>query len=54
MAIDFPDSPTTNQTHTVGNRSWLYDGEKWVLINQANNLNNQLYDILLLTKMETI
>ena len=53
MAIDFPNSPTTNDIYTVGNRTWRYDGEKWVIINQANNINNQIYDIILLNKMET-
>lgn len=31
MAIDFPNLPTLNQTHTVGSKTWTYDGEKWVL-----------------------
>lgn len=31
MAIDFPNSPTLNQTYIVGSKTWLYDGEKWVL-----------------------
>lgn len=31
MAIDFPNSPTTNQTYTVGATTWTYDGEKWVI-----------------------
>lgn len=53
MPIDFPNSPTTNDIYTVGNRTWRYDGEKWVIINQANNINNQIYDIILLNKMET-
>lgn len=29
MAIDFPNSPATNDTFTSGNRTWVYDGEKW-------------------------
>ena len=29
MAINFPDSPTTNDTHTVGSTTWTYDGTKW-------------------------
>ena len=29
MAIDFPSSPTTNQTVTVGSKTWVYDGAKW-------------------------
>jgi microcystin-dependent protein len=31
MAIDFPNSPTTNQDYTVGTTTWTYDGAKWVL-----------------------
>lgn len=31
MAIDFPNSPAINDTYTVGNRTWKYDGEKWLL-----------------------
>lgn len=30
MAIDFPASPATNDTHTSGGRTWTYDGESWV------------------------
>ena len=29
MAIDFPNSPTTNQLYTVGTRSWKWDGDTW-------------------------
>lgn len=29
MAIDFPNSPTTNQIFTSGNRSWIWTGESW-------------------------
>lgn len=29
MAIDFPNSPTNGQTHTVGATTWTYDGSKW-------------------------
>lgn len=31
MAIDFPNSPATNDTYTVGAKTWMYDGEKWLL-----------------------
>ena len=30
MPIDFPSSPTTNQTYTYGNRSWKYNGSGWI------------------------
>ena len=29
MAIDFPDSPNPNDTFTVGDKSWLWDGTTW-------------------------
>ena len=29
MAIDFPNSPATNATYTVGNKTWIYDGTTW-------------------------
>lgn len=32
MAIDFPNSPVTNDTFTIGDRKWVYDGEKWALV----------------------
>ena len=31
MAIDFPNSPTTNEDYTVNTTTWTYDGAKWVL-----------------------
>jgi len=30
MPIDFPSSPTTNQTYTYNNRFWVYSGTAWV------------------------
>jgi hypothetical protein len=53
MPIDFPNSPSINDIYTVNGRKWLYDGEKWLLLNEAANLQNQIYDIMLLGKMET-
>jgi hypothetical protein len=32
MAIDFPNSPTTGQTFTVGARTWTWDGTVWDLV----------------------
>lgn len=38
MAIDFPDSPTTGQTFTSGDRSWIYNGYAWdVVISGASD-----------------
>lgn len=30
MAINFPDSPTTNQVFTAGSRSWTWNGRAWL------------------------
>ena len=37
MAIDFPNTPSTNQTFSSNGRTWLYDGAKWVLQVSAPN-----------------
>ena len=29
MAIDFPNSPVLNDTFTVGDRTWTWDGTRW-------------------------
>ena len=31
-AIDFPDSPSVNDTHTVGNRVWKWNGVVWEVV----------------------
>lgn len=30
MAIDFPNSPSTGQLHTVSGKQWQWDSEKWI------------------------
>ena len=32
MAINFPDSPSVNDTHTVGDRTWKWDGTVWNIV----------------------
>lgn len=36
MAIDFPNSPATNDTYTVGNKTWIYDGTTWNTYNSTS------------------
>ena len=36
MAIDFPNSPATNATYTVGNKTWIYDGTTWNTYNSTS------------------
>lgn len=31
MAIDFPNSPSANDTFTVDDKAWIYSGGKWIL-----------------------
>lgn len=31
MAIDFPDSPATNDTYTFGDKTWIYADGKWTI-----------------------
>jgi hypothetical protein len=35
MPIDFPSSPTTNQTYAYSGRTWRWNGEGWALITDA-------------------
>jgi hypothetical protein len=35
MAIDYPNSPATNDTFTVGNKTWIYDGTTWNTYNST-------------------
>ena len=50
MAIDFPNSPTLNQTFSSSGRTWKYDGEKWVL---SGGLNlDDLDDVVITSPVE--
>jgi len=35
MAIDFPNSPSTNDTHTENGYTWEYDGTTWIIQSTA-------------------
>lgn len=34
-AIDFPNSPSINDTHTVGNRIWKWNGATWDVLRSS-------------------
>lgn len=38
--INFPNSPTLNQTFTVGNKTWAWDGTVWNSVASAVSSNN--------------
>lgn len=46
-AISFPSSPSNNQVHTVGTRSWKYNGTAWKLVPRTTDAviegSNNLY-----------
>ena len=44
MPIDFPDSPTTNQTFTSGNNTWQWDGTAWNIVTASTPLNYVISD----------
>jgi hypothetical protein len=39
MAIDFPNSPSVNDTFTVGTRTWIWDGTTWELVTTITGIN---------------
>lgn len=52
MAIDFPNSPATGQTYTVGTKVWQYDGEKWSIINTDLISPTEARDLIIELRME--
>ena len=40
MAIDFPDSPTVNDTFTSGDRTWKWNGTAWRVVLPAISPNS--------------
>ena len=42
MAIDFPNSPSTNDTHTVGDKTWVYADGKWSTSTGVSTTNASL------------
>ena len=37
MAIDFPNSPNTNDTHADGGRTWIWDGTTWKIYSSSTS-----------------
>jgi len=38
MPLDFPDSPSNNDTYSAGGKNWLYNGSAWVLVGVSTTL----------------
>lgn len=39
MALNFPDSPTLNQTYSAGGKTWTYNGSRWVLLTASADIS---------------
>lgn len=39
MAINFPNSPSVNDAHTVGSQTWIWDGTAWQIATSNVSLN---------------
>ena len=37
MALDFPNSPSVNDSFSAGGKTWVYNGTKWVLLSVSLN-----------------
>lgn len=35
MALDFPNSPSTNQTYSESGKTWIWNGSRWTLLSPA-------------------
>ena len=45
MAVEFPNSPATNQIHSDGSRSWKWDGTAWIPFASIDDLEPQSVDL---------
>ena len=50
-ALDFPASPTTNQTYTANGSTWTYNGVSWIATNP--NVSAIIYDNFTATASQT-
>lgn len=51
MAIDFPNSPSLNDSHTVSGKTWVYNGSGWVLVGNPTAIPNGAITASMLTDM---
>jgi hypothetical protein len=45
-AIDFPNSPSLGQVFTAANKSWTWDGSKWIVTQYNNAIDNDVTDYI--------
>jgi len=44
-AIDFPNSPSTNDTFTTAGKTWLYNGVSWTLVGVSTAVSLNSYNL---------
>jgi hypothetical protein len=42
MPIDFPNTPTSGDTYSVGTRTWAWDGSTWNLVSQVSFIDGMI------------
>ena len=48
MPLDFPNSPSNNDTYNAAGKTWLYNGSAWVLVGVSTSVEvNILSDTVL-------
>lgn len=45
-AIDFPNSPSLGQVFTAANKSWTWDGAKWIVTQYNNAIDSDVTDYI--------
>lgn len=45
MAIDFPNSPATNDTFSTAGKAWLYNGVSWALVGVSTSVSLNSYNL---------
>lgn len=45
MAINFPASPSLNDTYTFSGRTWVWNGSAWQLQTESSTTLNSLSDV---------
>lgn len=54
MALNFPDSPTVGQIYTFANKSWTYDGQKWIVSQYDNAISQDVLNYINSKAAETL
>ena len=44
--LDFPSSPTLGQVYTAANKSWTWDGSKWIITQYNNAIDSDVTDYI--------